>query len=211
MNAAANNKLGNVLGRKGNERRRALIEAAKRLLKEKHSPFTLTAIGIAKEANTAGATFYVYFTDVEDIVYSIGQETVAELEAITMPADAFTNRARFDDDSARLIDQFNAIWDRNSDMFLYCTLEADRGNERFLELRVTMSVPLLNILSDLIMAAAPEGQKPTRTQSYAEAVILYAAMDRTAATRFQYCKPGLSHKDMREAQIRVFSRLLGQC
>lgn len=210
MNAAGSNKLGNILGRKGNERRSALIDAAKRLLEDKHSPFTLTAVGIAKEAGTAGATFYVYFTDVEDILYTIGQETVAELETITMAADAFTNPARFEEDSAHLIDQFNAIWDRNSDMLLYCTLEADRGNERFLELRVTMSVPLLDILSDLITAAAPDGHKPNRTEAYAEAVILYSAMDRVAATRFQYRKPGLSHKDMRDAQIRVFSRLLGR-
>ena len=64
------NKNGQLLGRKGMETRKRMMEAARRLLATR-SPFDLTALLITREAKSAPATFYVYFDDVQDVTIFI--------------------------------------------------------------------------------------------------------------------------------------------
>ena len=61
------NKQGQVLGRKGQETRRNLMAATRRLLCTS-SPVDITAVAIAKVAGTSSASFYMYFDDVQDFV-----------------------------------------------------------------------------------------------------------------------------------------------
>lgn len=209
LKGVASNKLGNILGRKGRESHQRLMDAAKALLRLDHSPFNLTAAAIAKKAGMAGATFYVYFSDVEDILYSICEETIADMAEITVGPEAFSDPDRLLDDAETFIDSFNEVWDRHADILLYRNLEADRGNERFRELRHVSALPILDLLGEVIMRAYGPDVKASRSDAYADAVILHSAIERSAVTRYQYRKPGLSHARLRNAQVRILARELG--
>ncbi|MBW6927620.1 TetR family transcriptional regulator, partial [Salmonella enterica subsp. enterica serovar Weltevreden] len=82
-----------ALGRKGRETRQRLVDAAALLLAST-SPMDLTAMAIAAEAGTASATFYVYFRDVQDILYALSEAATEDMLAAFSKLDIFHNNAR---------------------------------------------------------------------------------------------------------------------
>src|SRR5262245_56271589 len=66
------------LGNKGKETRQLLMATARRLL-DQVSPLSLSAAAISKEAGTSPATFYVYFDNVEDILWALCDEITEDV------------------------------------------------------------------------------------------------------------------------------------
>ncbi|MEM5388776.1 TetR/AcrR family transcriptional regulator [Paraburkholderia phymatum] len=176
------NKQGQTLGRKGNETRYRLMEAARRLLKMQ-SPVELTAVSIAKEAGTSSATFYIYFDDVRDIIYALSEVASLELGEVHRLLEQESNPAAVDMEHARrVVDAFNDVWNRHRDVLRYRNLEADRGDRAFSDLRVRSAIRIIDRFVERIMAAYPEKERPSRGQAYAEATVLFAAMEGIAET-----------------------------
>ncbi|EEA01829.1 transcriptional regulator, TetR family [Burkholderia sp. H160] len=176
------NKHGQTLGRKGNETRYRLMEATRRLLRHQ-SPVELTAVSIAKEAETSSATFYIYFDDVRDIIYSLSEAASLELAEIHRFLQAEWDPAAIDiSHTQRVVDAYNDVWNRHRDILRFRNLEADRGDRAFADLRVSSAIRIIDRFVERIMAAYPENARPTRGQAYAEATVLFAAMEGIAET-----------------------------
>lgn len=202
------NKGGTNLGRKGAETRARLLTATRGLL-ETISPFNLTVAAIAKAAKTAPATLYVYFDDVQDVFYALNVEAWEDFEAMTRNhPEWFADAARIDADAQQFVDEFNSVWDRHSHALQYRNLESDRGNTRFQELRTANALPLIDRLATAVKGARPGAS--TR-EAYADAVVLFSAVERLAATRHQFpsYRPQIPSEDLRTAQARVIASYLG--
>lgn len=205
--AVRTNKNGQQLGRKGIETRQRLMDATRRLLVT-ISPFNLTAMLVTKEARTAPATFYVYFDDMQDLLYALCAETGGEMVDLFENDRLLREPARMEQDALAFVQAFNRVWDRHSNILLYRNLEADRGDVRFDKLRTEAAIPTLDALAERLTAAYPAEARPRRAAIYAEAVVFFVAMERLAAAVHQYPGEGLSTKDLIEAQARVLVRLL---
>jgi len=196
-----------TLGRKGIETRARLLRATRELL-ETVSPFNLTVAAIAKAAKTVPGTLYVYFDDVPAVFYELSAEASEDFQAmLESHGDWFTDPARVEDDARSFVAEYNRVWDRHSHVLHYRNMEADRGNERFLVLRMASAAPIINRLTNAIHAARP-GQ--AKVQARAEAVVLYSAVERIAGTRvsFPSDRPGPPEAELTEAQVRIIARHL---
>ena len=71
-------RTGQTLGRKGNRTRRRLMTAGLQLLRTQ-SAVSLTSAAISREAGASSATFYVYFNDVEELVFALAREATQDL------------------------------------------------------------------------------------------------------------------------------------
>ena len=204
---ARTNKIGTGLGRKGIETRARLLTATKDLLQDT-SPFHLTAAAIAKAANTAPATLYVYFSDVQDILYALAVET---RDAFSRLAEEYSSRfldpAAFEQDALDFVETFNAIYKEHRHVLQYRSLEADRGNQRFVDIQMTNAVPLVEQLARAIKQAKPDTRG---REAFADAVVLYCAMERLASLRYQFPpdRPGPSADELDRAQARIIARHL---
>lgn len=203
------NKSGQILGRKGLETRGRLMDAARRLL-ETLSPFDLTMAAIAKEAETAAGTVYLYFDDVPDLMLALSEIGDDRMTALLADEAWLADPATLHEDAERFIDAFKAMWDRHSPILLYRNLEADRGDLRFLRSRTAGALPVLDRLCSRILGANASGEPFSRTDAYAEAVVIYAAVERLAAsTHLNYsAEESLSWEQLRGAQARVIARTL---
>jgi AcrR family transcriptional regulator len=180
--AVRTNKHGQALGRKGHQTRQRLMDATRRLL-EDHSPVELTAVSIAKEAKTSSATFYIYFDDVRDIFLAISQTASEDLAEVVRILEESRNSTDTDLAHAqRVVDAFNDVWNRHRDILRFRNLEADRGDRAFLELRVGSAVRIIDCFVERIMGAYRKGKGPPRGEAYAEAAVLFAAMEGIAGT-----------------------------
>jgi AcrR family transcriptional regulator len=201
------NKAGQPLGNKGTETRLRLMAAAQRLM-NKTSPLNLTAAAIAKEARTAGATFYVYFNDVEDILWALCDSVATDITNLFADDSILRDDARLDKEALAFVKAYAEIWTRHGPLLLYRNLESDRGNTRFNQLVLRIAMPILKALTDRIVANSKAGKPITRGEANAEVVVIYAAMDRIAAALHQYPRDSLMPDVLLRAEARVLTRTL---
>ena len=204
---AAVGKDGQPLGRKGTETRRSLIEAARRLM-YRISPLQITVAAISKEAKTAPATFYVYFDTVEDALWALCDLVTEDTTHLFADESLLRVPERLEDDALKLVKGYSEIWSRHSVILSYRNLEADRGNARFNLLLTRTGLPILQGLTDRIVAAAPRDMPVRRRDANAEAVVILAAMDRLAAAIQLYPEQSLTPDLLHRALAQFITRAL---
>lgn len=200
-------KDGQPLRNKGLDTRRSLIEAARRLM-QRMSPLQITAAAISKEANTKPATFYVYFSGVEDVLWALCDLVTEDTAHLFDDPTFLRTPDRFEEDALRLVKDYSAIWSKHSVILSYRNLEADRGNARFNLLLTRTGLPILQGLCDRIVEAAPPDRPVRRRDANAEAVVIMAAMDRLSAAVLLYPEQSVMPAVLHEATARMIVRSL---
>lgn len=201
------NKQGQVLGRKGQETRQRLMVATRRLLFT-HALVDISAVAIAKAAGTSSASFYMYFDDVQDVLYSLALEAGEEMAKISRLLEDPWAPERFEEEALGLIEAMNGVWSRHREVLRYRNLEADRGDPRFEELRMNTYIPFIERFAKLILAVNPAVGSRKKSDAYAEATVLHAAMERLASTDPVVMERGLGSKRVNAAIARVVVQTL---
>ncbi|APG58129.1 MULTISPECIES: TetR/AcrR family transcriptional regulator [Pandoraea] len=201
------NKQGQKLGRKGQETRARLMEAARRLL-DTHSPVELTAVAIAAEAGTSPASFYMYFDDTKDLLFALSEvagQDMAKIHAIFDEPWAIDNLYHRAMD---VIEALNAVWDKHRPVLRYRNLEATRGDPRFAELRLNTFIPFIQRFAQCILAVNPAQGTRRRADAYAEASIIQGAMEHMAATDPEVMERGLGIKRINDNMARIITLVM---
>lgn len=195
------------LGKKGKETRATLMQAARRLL-DIVSPLSLSAASISKEAGTGPATFYVYFENVEDILWALCADITGDTEDLFADDSMLRVDERLEEDALAFVRAYASIWARHGPLLLYRNMESDRGNRRFSQLVTRIGVPIMSGMTDRIVAACPPDRPITRADANAEAVVLVAAIDRIAAAIHLYPEESVTPDKLLRAEARVLTRML---
>jgi AcrR family transcriptional regulator len=204
---AITNKQGQILGRKGQETRQRLMAAARKLLCSS-SPVDLTAVAIAKAAGTSSASFYMYFDDVQDVLYSLSQLAGTEMTEVAKLLDAPWTFETLERETIELIEALNSVWSRHREVLRYRNLEADRGDPRFEELRMNTYIPFIERFARRILSLNPATGSRRKSDAYAEATVLHAAMERLAATDPMVVEKGLGSHKLVSALARIIIQTL---
>jgi AcrR family transcriptional regulator len=154
------------------------MDAAREMLKSA-SPIELTAISVSRAAGTAPPSFYVYFADTRDLLLALATDASEAMKAMGRhfepPALPAADKQAWAED---FVQDFVGTWDAHCEVLAIRNLEADRGDRAFDELRVDSSLPVLNGLTDHMLARRPAGTR--RVDVFSEAVIYYAVLERIA-------------------------------
>lgn len=202
------NLQGQSLGRKGLETRSRMIEAAGRLLKEQPA-VELTAVSVAKAAQTSSAAFYLYFQDVKDLLYALSEIAEADMVVVHSILDEPWNPNNIETEHAhRVVEAFESVWDTHREVLRLRNLEADRGVERFERIRLRTSLRVINRFADHIMLAYRSTPAYTRNDALAEASVLVAAMERLFASDPALMKKGFGIEAVSSALTRVVALTL---
>lgn len=194
-------------GRKGKETRRLLMDATRKLLAVS-SPLSISAVAISREAQTSPATFYVYFNDVEDILWALCELVTEDTSNLFVGHDFLRNPGSLEDDALAFVRGYSDIWAQHGPLLLYRNMEADRGNRRFNQLVLRVGLPILEGLTDRIVEAASADQPISRRDANAEAVVFIAAIDRLAAALHTWPEDSLMPDLLLRAEARVLVRML---
>ena len=204
------NKQGQTLGRKGLETRQRLMSATRRLLYTHPLP-DITAVAIAKAASTSSASFYMYFDDVQDVLYALSLDAGEEMAEVARLLESPWDPARYEEEALRIVESLNQVWSRHREVLRYRNLEADRGDPRFEELRMNTYIPFIERFAQLILAVHPANGGRKKGDAYAEATVLHAAMERLAALDPVVMERGLGAKRVNSAIARIIVQtLVGQ-
>jgi AcrR family transcriptional regulator len=169
------NLLGQKMGRKGRDTRQRIMDAALELLKT-YSYKDLNVSEIVSEADVSNATFYVYFTDVEEVLFACVQAAAMDLGELHAVLDAEWSPHDVREQVKKFVDIYNELWEKYRVELRVRNLEADQGNLRFLNLRIETTKSLLQKLSNKIAKLNPDLEYPQQI-----AVAIHAAMSGLAA------------------------------
>ncbi len=207
MAKTPSNKQGQELGRKGRETRQRLMDAALALLKT-GSPDRLTAAQIAKLAEVKPASFYVYFANVQDLLYDMCEAASREVAAAFEASDLFLDPEQVERDSVRFVEMWNDLWTRHQEVFHYRDMQANYGDRRFSSLVTNCAIPMMDRLFRLTRSAHQGRGGISNIDAYAEAVVLFVAIDRLAAAIHREHANGISPDRLKAAQARILARTL---
>jgi AcrR family transcriptional regulator len=180
-------------GRRGQLTRRRLLDATTVLLET--LPYRdVKVVDIAREAGTSPATFYQYFSDVEEAVLAIADEmasAVGPLLASLVSSSSWTDADGWAA-ALRVADGFIAVWDAHRSVLRLIDLATDEGDARFRTVRTR----LLGAPAEAFVAVARhrgiDGGAP-----FADAGVLVSMLAHVAAHR-----EGLEHWGATSAELR---------
>lgn len=198
-----------LLGRKGAQTRRRLLDAGRELLGGV-SAFELTPVAIARAASLTSAGFYAYFENVGDFLKELVEEVTVALEE--MDFSYLDDPACLDEAIGKLIDQTHQFFAEHHPILQYRNVLSERGDTQMLGLRARAAMARIGKLAALITGSALEGEAPSRADCIAEAVFLNAGIESLATTAQQRfdIKDVISWPRLREAQVRVVVNAINQ-
>jgi len=207
-NANAGRRPEQRLGLKGSRTRLRLMAAGLELLSTQ-SAVSLTAAAIARKAETSSATFYVYFNDVGELVFALAREATEDLGNVFAALENWVAGQPAEQGANAFVEAYRDYWNEHRPILLLRNMEADRGDRRFQEMRSSAGALILRPLADLIKKGHAD-EALTDEQALARAVVIFAAIERMAATETIYRDehPMPSFNAMRGAQVSVLASLV---
>jgi len=201
-------RTGQTLGRKGNRTRRRLMTAGLQLLRTQ-SAVSLTSAAISREAGASSATFYVYFNDVEELVFALAREATEDLGNVLSALEDWLAGQPAEQGAHAFVGAYRDYWNKHRPILLLRNMEADRGDRRFQEMRSSAGTLILRPLADLIKKSHAN-ETLTDEQALARAAVIFAAIERMAATETIYHdeRPMPSFDAIRQAQVALLASLV---
>ena len=195
---------GRVIGERALLTRRRILDATASLLREQGS-LDLKVLDVAREVGTSPATFYQYFSDVEDAICALSAELVTKVAPIQEQLAAVWDDGAAGLDGARaVVSAYTDFWDENGAVLRIMLLRADEGDARFRQIRREYNAPFMAAMVTKVRDAQGARRLSTDLDAEATAGAMLAALDRLPNYREGFEKRGTS----RAAMIETVARLL---
>lgn len=190
------------LGARALRTRRRLLDATAALLTERGLRGASVVL-IARRAETSPASFYQYFSTVEDATLELAEEAAAEMPAIVALLDGPLEGAAGLANARALVARFLALWDAHHAVLRVRNHAADEGSRTFRRAWRSALRPLLDALARRL--------DPGARAADAQPVHPYAA---AAAIATVLESAGAYHRELeffgvdREALLETSARML---
>ena len=160
------------MGRKGLEMRKRIMEKTIELVSEA-SYRDLTVADVAQGSGTSTSTFYVYFNDIEDVLFSCVQEASEDVSSVLSVLKQDWPLESLEACVDQFVDTYMKVWEKNAVELRIRNQEADQGNERFLKFRVESTKTIISALEQKLLQAKPEIQNARSL-----VLVLFTSMER---------------------------------
>ncbi len=194
---------GRVIGERAQRTRRRLLDATARLLAERGA-LGLRVVEISRETDASPATFYQYFTDVEEALLALADEVTDELDSIRALLVPSWSSGDGLVHARQLVEAFVAYRQRNRAILRLRDLRAEEGDGRFRAVRQRGYAGLMSDLMTKVDLAKAAGRLPMAMNSYAVAGAAVAMMERLVSYQPEFERRGVDRK----AMIETISLLL---
>lgn len=183
-----------------------IMDATRTLLAERGLR-ELRVADIARAVSTSPATFYQYFSDVEDVVLHLAAEAN---EALPVLLELFEGSWRGVEGKRRaraVVEFFMHYWDDYGPILRIRNLAADEGDARFMDLRRAAMEPILAAMVSLMERSGASKKHPLIVPGSA-ALAMSAILDRLAAYHSVVESGGVSREDLIGTSAQILFRTL---
>ncbi len=201
---------GRVPGERGRQTRQRLLDATVELLSTT-SWRSVKVTDIARTANTSPATFYQYFTNVEQAIRVLAEGMVDQATTLTELVGGDWSEAQSWETALRVTEGFLSFWEDNRAVFRVVDLATEEGDAQLRGIRVRALNAVTISLAQVIAQAspAPTGPPGTATTSpagsdpMAVAGTLVAMFASVSAHRYGFEFWGIRTRNLIDTQARM--------
>jgi AcrR family transcriptional regulator len=197
---------GRPLGSRALEKRRLILDATRALLQAR-GVRELRVADIARSVDTSPATFYQYFSDVEDVVLHLAAEANEDLPELLELFDGSWRGREGQRRAREVVIFFMRYWDAHGPILRIRNLAADEGDGRFMELRRVAMQPILAAMVSLMERSGVTKGHSLIVPSSA-ALAMSAILDRLAAYHKVVESEGVSQDDLVSTCAQILFRTL---
>lgn len=182
------------------------MDATRALLKERGLR-ELRVADIARTVGTSPATFYQYFSDVEDVVLHLSAEANEDLPALLELFDGSWRGKEGQRRARDVVVFFMSYWDAHGPILRIRNLAADEGDARFMDLRRAAMEPILAAMVSL-MERCGVSKKDSFIVPASAALAMSAVLDRLAAYHKVVESQGISQEELVSTSAQILFRTL---
>ncbi len=175
MDKKAQNLHGQKMGRKGRETRQKIMDMTLDMLGHR-SYKDLTVSELASETGVSSSTFYVYFEDIEDVLFACVEAAALDLDDLHAVLEQEWDHKNLEAQVKKFVEVYNELWEKHRVELRIRNLEADQGNLRFLNIRIETTKGILQKLTQRISLLNPKLKYPQQI-----AIVIHAAMGSIAS------------------------------
>lgn len=157
--ATTTNKLGHRMGARGGRTRQALLDAGSALLKDRHFGAVKTQ-DIALAAGVSPATFYTYFSAVEDVVLALCEAATEDCNALARHFQGDLSGDRAVVSARAYVEDTLTMWRAHGHALRIEHMLADQGHAAFADSRIRRLRRLHLALERRIAEARAGGRQP---------------------------------------------------
>lgn len=190
-----------ALGPRALRTRRRLLETTAALLRERGLRGT-SVVEIARRAGTSPATFYQYFSGVEQAALELAEEAAAELPEILALLRRPWGGEQGLENARALVARFLALWDAHHAELRIRNHAAEEGASAFRRARREALRPLLDALAERIGAGARSAERPG-FHPYAAAAALATVLESAGAYHRELAYFGVGREELIETSARL--------
>jgi len=186
---------GRVIGARAQRTRRRLLDATAKLLGDRGA-LNLRVVDITREVGTSPATFYQYFSDVEEAILVLADEATDEIVTV----EPLLERSWTDTDGLANVDAFvealMEYWEAHSVILRVRDLRAEEGDKRFWAVRTRGYAAIVPALTTKIEEAQAAGRLTQEINPYAAASAAMAMLERLLTYRSVFRRRGVTKEAM---------------
>jgi len=153
------NKLGHKIGKRGARTRRAIVDALRGLLTQRHLG-EIRAADVAQAAQVSAPTFYTYFKSVEETLLVLCEEAGEDFQRLSSHIHADWSGDRAFEAVRTYVTEVLALWDEHGPVLRVEHMLADKGEPAFAESRIRRLRRLHLALERRIAQARASGYHP---------------------------------------------------
>ena len=193
---------GRVIGTRATKTRARILDATKKLLDD-HGVLDIKVVDITREVRMSPATFYQYFTDVDEAILTLADEAAADAAPVVdmlaidwTPDDAYDHALEF---TRAYVD----YWQDHQAILRARNLQAEEGDARFRAARSRAQLEYIRPLIERIEHGQLAGRIAAELNPYAAAAAMVAVLDRLVAYLSEFSRRGVSRADMETTIARI--------
>ena len=201
---------GRELGPRALLTRQRLLDAAAEGLRHQ-SVREVSVVEIARRAGTSPATFYQYFSDVNEATLRLAEQAASETPVLVELVDGPWRGQKGLETARALVDAFVRHWDAHRAVLLLRNLAAEEGDRRFQKVRRQAITPVIEGLARQVEASQRAGRIPSEVHPFAAAAAAASILERLSAYHKEIEFFGATRDDLVETCARIlFQTITGR-
>lgn len=193
---------GRVIGERAARTRARLLEATAESLRTQGA-LEVKVADVVRIVGTSPATFYQYFSDVEDAIYALATDLVPAVAPISNQLAEAWNADDALEKARLFVNNYINFWDRYGSVLRLMLLRADERDERFRQVRRDYNAPFMTNMSNKVRDGIADGRLPADLDAQTVAGAMLAALDRLPNYREVFEKRGTTRQAMTETMARL--------
>jgi AcrR family transcriptional regulator len=200
------NKQGQALRRKGRLTRQKFLDETFALLH--NAPLEeVTVPNIAAKVGMSTATFYLYFSDIDELYLELAEHAGNDLHVLLELVETAWPIDKNFEHALRFVRVFLDVVRRHRPVIHLRNARADRNDERFDAVRVKSAAPLLQALGRQLHRAEAGSRTPEVDFSDSVGAALFTGLERLSV---RLCGPNETQGDI-DMLIRAQAQIIADC